>query len=216
MSYNDLQGTRGKGDFLGRGCVIFIALFLMTAIPCLSEGSVDELRPVDFNGDGKPEKVNLIYSEPDDYGNCGAALQVESLGKKFKVSLKDGFNADTTYLKKLVLSDKIKPFIMVDAKMNNNKNRWVYSFDGHALKEELMVFSNFPAIEEKDVDHDGANEIVVKVRDDRPGRDPKKDSYERTYRWNGEKFYDSTDDQFKKEGSKAPSPPPKSDEEEFL
>jgi hypothetical protein len=76
-----------------------------------------------------------------------------------------------------------------------------------------MVFSNFPSILEKDADHDGINEIVATVRDDRPGRDPKKDSYERFYKWNGVKFYDSTDDRFKREKPKTPKPQPSAEEE---
>src|SRR3989338_6396318 len=85
-------------------------LFLMMARVLLADGSMDELRPVDLDGDGKPENVSLNYSEPDDYGNCSVLLKVESLGKTFSVPLKDGLNADPTYLKKLVLSDKIRPF----------------------------------------------------------------------------------------------------------
>ncbi len=67
---------------------ITLAVILMMTVPCLAEGSVDELRPFDLDGDGKPDKVSLIYSKPDDYGNCSVVLQVESLGKKFEVSLK--------------------------------------------------------------------------------------------------------------------------------
>ncbi len=180
-----------------------------------ADGSVDQLRPFDFDGDGKPDEVSLIYSDPDAYGNCTATLKVESLGKSTTLFLKEGFNAGTTHLTKFILSDKIKPFIVVDAKMNQNENRWLYSFDGRQLKEELAVYSNFPLIEEKDSDHDGVNDIIVKVRDDRPGRDPKKDSYERIYKWNGVKFYDSTNDRFIKEVIKpSPSPSPSVDEDE--
>lgn len=181
-------------------------LLLILARALFAEGSVDELRPIDLNGDGQPENARLIYSEPDDYGNCSAVLKLKSLGKTFSVPLKEGFNADTTYLKKLILSDKTRPFIMVEATMNKNKNRWIYSFDGRKLKEELVVFSNFPLITEKDVDRDGVREIIVKLKDDRPGRDPNKDSYERTYKWTGIKFYESTDDWLKKQESNAPKP----------
>lgn len=197
------------GSFLFFGLCLTVFPFFLFAT-----GSVDELRPVDLDGDGKPEKVTLTYSEPDDYGNCTATLKVESLEKSYKVLLKEGFNADTTYLKKLVLSDKTRPFVIVDAKTNKNKNRWVYSFNGKSLKEELVVFSNFPSIEEKDTDQDGTNEIVARIRDDRPGRDPKKDSYERIYKWNGVKFYDISDDRFKKEETNTPKPQP-SDEDTY-
>ncbi len=193
--------------------LVFVIFFLVKASVVFAEGSVDELKPIDLDGDGKMEKVTLVYSEPDDYGNCTATLQIESLGKVYSMALKEGFNADTTYLKKLVISPNVKPFVMVDSKTNLNYNRRIYSFDGRQIKEELVIFSNFPKIEEKDMDHDGINEIVAKYRDDRPGRDPKKDSYERYYKWSGMHFYDSTDDRFKHEA--APSPSPKSDDDDL-
>ena len=65
--------------------------------------SVDELKPVDLDGDGKMENVSLFYSEPDDYGNCTASFEIKSLGKTYSVPLKEGLNLDTTYLKALVL-----------------------------------------------------------------------------------------------------------------
>lgn len=198
---------------LNRVIALSFCLMCLTGGALYADGSVDELRPIDLNGDGKPEKVSLIYSEPDDYGNCSAVLKVVSLGKVYTVQLKDGFNADTTYLKKLILSDKIRPFIMVEATMNKNKNRWIYSFDGRKLKEELVVFSNFPLIYEKDIDKDNAKEIVVKLKDDRPGRDPSKDTYERTYKWTGTRFYDNTDDWLKNEAIKTPKPQPSGDDD---
>lgn len=162
------------------GLIVFFLVILTRFL--FAQGSVDELRPVDLDGDGQPEKVSLIYSEPDDYGNCSVTLKVESYGKIYTVFLKEGFIADTTRLKKLILSDKIRPFIVVDAVLNKSMNRWIYSFDKGHIKEELVVFSNFPSILEKDVDHDGVNEIVAKNNG----------SIDRTYKWNGVKFYDST------------------------
>ena len=195
------------------GFILFVSA--MSARLLFADGSVDRLKQFDFNRDGKLDNVSLIYSDPDDYGNCTATLRLESRGKAFTVFLKEGFNAETTYLKKLILSDKIKPFIVVEAKTNKSKTQRIYSFDGHRLKEELVVFSNFPLIEQKDTDKDGIVEILAKMKDDRPGRDPNKDSYERIYKWNGLIFYDSTDDRFKKEEIvPSPSPTPSGDEDE--
>ena len=167
---------------------------MVTVLFCLSSltacARVDDMlfsKSMDLDGDKNPEQISLIFSDKDEIGNCRASLEVVSKNKSFSEYLGDWFYPDFTRLDILTIGQNIKPFIVVDSAGGaHSESRRVYSFKANEIIEVLSTYSDAPSITEVDLDNDGTKEIVCKMRN--YDKDPIADSYEKIYKWNGERF----------------------------
>jgi len=137
-----------------------------------------------LNGDGMVETIELIKVPSEDNGGSSAegTIIVKARGRQWKKDVGLLEFSDMSYIDVVMASKSSRPYIgLYSFGGAHSMTLSLYCLNGDELKEEISIFSDAPSIEIKDVDNDGSNEIIAKMRD--YDKDPIADSYIITYKY---------------------------------
>ena len=176
----------------------FVAIFCNTAgafiIVCAlfhnRACAADSVMTADLNGYGMVETIELIKKPSEDIGGPSAEgmIIVKSTGRQWEKDVGTLEFSDMSYIDLIRASKSSRPYIgLYSFGGAHSMTLSLYSLDGNELKEEMSILSDAPSIEIKDIDNDGSNEIIAKMRD--YDKDPIVDSYTKTYKYKDESWY---------------------------
>lgn len=135
----------------------------------------------DLDQDGVEEIIELFY-ETKDEDDGSINLTVQSKDKIFGIRNITTAPKDFCVLDVITISDKVKPFINVYYHSGaHGVRQLLFNFDGENLRHVGYIVSNRPSIALKDIDGDGAKEIIAKQRDYEIN--PVKEDFIETYKY---------------------------------
>jgi len=138
----------------------------------------------DLNGDGIVEKIELVKESSEDIGGSSAegTITIKSNNRQWKKDVGTLEFSDMSYVEVVKISESSRPYIGLYSLVGaHSMTLDLYYFNGKELKKEISILSDAPTIEIKDIDNDGSNEIIAKMRD--YDKDPIADSYMKTYKY---------------------------------
>ena len=175
---------------MSRFCRIIGVLLLACIFFINSAYATDGVITADLNGDGITETIKLIKEPSEDIGGPSAEgmIIVKSTGRQWKKDVGVLEFSDMSYIDLVRASKSSRPYIgLYSFGGAHSMALSLYSLDGNELKEEISILSDAPLIEIKDIDNDGSNEIIAKMRD--YNKDPIADSYIRIYKYKNGVWY---------------------------
>ena len=170
--------------FMPRFCCVIGALLI--ACTCLENRvlATGDFVTVDLNEDGIIETIELVKRPSQNIEGYSAegTITVKSSGRQWKKDVGTLESSDMSYITVVRASKSSRPYIgLYSFGGAHSMTLDLYYFDGRELRKEMSILSDAPSIEIKDVDNDGKNEIIAKMRD--YDKDPIVDSYTKTYKY---------------------------------
>ena len=177
-------------NFINRAAVIFLlAGAFFGSYAC----ATDVIITADLNRDGMVETVELIKEPSEDIGGSSAdgTIIVKSNGCQWKRCVGMLEFSDMSYIDVVRAGKLSRPYIgLYSFGGAHSMTLSLYYMGGNELKEEMTIFSDAPSIEIKDIDNDGNDEIIAKMRD--YDKDPTADSYRKTYKYKNGLWHQTT------------------------